>query len=352
MSELFEIKTGLSIEDQFHLLTNTGAPADVHTDAAPVGSIYTNQTSGEIYTKNAIGAGTDKWILVATEDLLASTISWREPAMVIDTTSDPVPTGVAGNPVTIDGVSITDGNRVLFSGITAGDGPNVYTYDQASGLFVEDTNPETSGDTLYIESGTNGGKRYTFNGTSWVETDASSLTELQFIRTFIGKDGQGTETPTYSSAQTVTQSGDLEQAIGELDAEIGPAIVDNSLINDADSVNENIQSIADFVEDNNFEVAASSITAPLVVDTVTATYAKWVVVATASGAPANKTALEVTALHNGTVVDFTQYGFLQVGATINGLTVTPLSVSATDMSLQIQSTDTVDVTVRRITVVQ
>ena len=71
---------------------------------------------------------------------------------------------------------------------------------------------------MFIEAGTDAGKSFTFNGTAWVQTDQASIDELGFIHDFIGKTGFGAETPTYSSTTVVTQSTDLESAIGELDA--------------------------------------------------------------------------------------------------------------------------------------
>lgn len=49
-------------------------------------------------------------------------------------------------------------------------------------------------------------------------------TEAGYLRTFMGKTGAGSESPTYSSTNYVTQGVNLEVAIGELDADLGTAI--------------------------------------------------------------------------------------------------------------------------------
>ena len=157
---------------------------------------------------------------MAGADEVSSSISWREPAKVIDSSATSLPTGTAGNSVTVDGQSIGDGERVLFAALTAATGPNVYIYDLASGTFSEDANNETAGDTVYVEAGTGAGKVYNYNGTDWVLTNQTNLDELGFLRAFVGKSGTGSELPDYSSENYITDGDSIETAVGKLDAQI------------------------------------------------------------------------------------------------------------------------------------
>jgi hypothetical protein len=249
MSEsFFRIERGLELDEIVQYLQGAGAPgAAGDTSLAEVGSVYTDNATGAMYTKISAGVGTDKWQKLASEtyvnNALGATVSWREPAFVRDNVATVLPTGVAASPIVVDGVSISNGGRVLFSALTGGDGKNVYVYDQATGLFVEDINQESSGDAAFVQSGTSAGKTYIYNGSTWVQSDQSSLDELGFIRTFIGKGAAGSETPTYSSTNFVTNATSLEDAIGALDAEVGANVSLGNYIVPANKVNANIQAL-------------------------------------------------------------------------------------------------------------
>lgn len=352
---LFELTKGLSLDDNVHILEGAGVPGlTADTNAAPVGSMYLDHDSGDMFTKHTAGSGSDKWQKMASEDFvnaaLGTTISWREPVEVVDDASTTLPTGTAGNPITIDGISIIDGERVLFSAIVGGDGPNVYIYDQTTGTFSEDTNLETSGDTVYVSQGSDAGKRFTYNGTAWVQTDGTTVDELQYIRDFIGKNAAGAENPNYSSINVVTQGGSLEQAIGELDAEIGGAVTSNSIITNTNSVNQNIQEIANFVEDNSKETTALNVTTITTVDATLADMSKWIVRVEEVATPGNVKALEVFATHDGTNVDSTQYGVLKLGSPINGLTVDVTLTGGNTLNLTVASTAAVNVKAKRVAV--
>jgi hypothetical protein len=185
--DFFRIERGLELDEKVQYLQGTGAPgASGDTAAAEIGSVYTDNATGDLYTKIASGTGLNKWQKMASEqyvnNAVGATVSWREPALVRDNVATTLPTGTPTSPVIVDGVSITDGQRVLFSAIVGGSGKNVYVYNQATGTFTEDANQETSGDAVYVQSGTAAGKTYVFNGTAWVLTDQSSLDEEGFIR--------------------------------------------------------------------------------------------------------------------------------------------------------------------------
>lgn len=265
---MFRIERGLELDSLVQYLQGNGNPgAAGDTAAAPVGSVYTDNASGAIWTKITAGTGVDKWQRLASEtyvnNAVGATVSWREPVVVHDGLSTTLPVGTATAAIIVDGVSITNGQRVLFSAITGGDGKNIYVYDQPSGTFVEDINPETSGDATYVQAGTSGGKTYVFNGTDWVLTDQASLTELGYIRAFIGKDTSGNEMPTFTTTHFVSNSTSLETAIGALDGALGANVADGNFILAASKINANIQAldteIGPNVTDGGWILAANSI---------------------------------------------------------------------------------------------
>lgn len=244
----FRIERGLELDGSVQYLQGLGIPgAAGDTAAAPVGSVYTDNSDGSVWSKIGAGAGTAKWQRLASEqyvnNAVGATVSWREPVAVRDNVATTVPVGTATAPIVVDGVSITDGQRVLFSAISGGNGKNVYVYDQAAGVFVEDVNAETTGDIVYVSGGTSAGRKYVFNGADWVQTDQSSLDELGFIRAFVGKGAGGSELPSYSSNNFVADGDALETAIGDLDAALGANVALGNFVNPALKVNANIQAL-------------------------------------------------------------------------------------------------------------
>ena len=252
-TELFEVESGFIVDDASRIAgTVDPGSAGGLPDEVGVGSIFENTSNGELWMKITAGTGTNKWARMATEqyvnDLITSGTSWREPVEVRDNVATVLPTGTATQPIVVDGISITDGERVLFSNLSGGDGKNVYIYDQASGTFSEDANNETAGDTVYVIQGTDAGKVYQFNDAGdWVLISQSSVDELGYIRAFIGKDAAGSETPVYSSALQITQNNSLEAAIGELDTALGadavPVARTNNPIVGANAANSNIDAL-------------------------------------------------------------------------------------------------------------
>lgn len=215
--DFFEIERGLLLNGATHLV-GAGAPSGSGDSAVVgIGSTYQDSTSGEFYIKKIAGAGAGNWTRLALSSEISMGTSWREPARVIDTVATSVPVGVATNPITVDGVSIVDGERVLFAAVTGGGGPNVYIYNQALGTFSEDTNTETVGDSVYIAEGTRAGQSFFYNGTAWVQTNQTSLDEEGYIRAFAGKSAAGNVLPSYSTQNYVTNGDSLQTAVGKLD---------------------------------------------------------------------------------------------------------------------------------------
>jgi len=241
--QFFRINRGLEIDDTVQILQGAGSPGSGDSGAAQVGSLYLDNLTGDVWSKITVGVGVQHWTKQASEawvnNNISGTISWREPALVIDTTSTTLPTGAASN--VIDGVTLADGDRVLFSNLSGV--PNVYIYDLDTETFTEDANSLSQGDTIYIDAGTNGGTRWTWNGTAWVRFDAASVDELGYIRAYDGKPAAGSVMPVYSSTAIVTQGSSLTSAISQLDAELGAGVSTGNFISAADSLSVNVQAI-------------------------------------------------------------------------------------------------------------
>jgi hypothetical protein len=219
---------GLEFDGGAVVFDISGAPSGTaKEDAAPAGSIAFSDT-GATYRKKTGGAGADKWVEGASKeyvDSVASGQSWREPVLVKDDTvyADLATAETAVNTGTIDGETVVDTTRILFTGIT-GSAENVFIVTGTPGAgatLVEDTNTETTGDALYVQEGTDAGKQFSYNGAAWVQSGSGSLTELGFIQAFIGKDADGNELPTYSNTNYVSNGDSLELAIGTLDGQVG-----------------------------------------------------------------------------------------------------------------------------------
>lgn len=352
MANLFGVLHGIEIDESTQFLTGAGVPNSADTDAAPIGSLYLNSQSDanllNVWYKHTAGTGTNKWSLLASKDYVDANSnavsSWREPAVVIDNSSTTLPTSTPASTIDVDGVTISDGQRVLFSALTGGNGKNIYIYDQASGAFVEDSNNESTGDAVYIQDGTFAGYTYIFDGSNWQLLDKNAIDEINFINTFIGKDAFGSESPTYSSTTQVTQNGSLEAVIGELDAEIGNDPASNTIITDTDTVNQNIESIANYVEGQSLATSNTNITTQTTVDSVVALAAKWLVRVIVNGDSTRVRAYEVFATHDETTnVDQTEYAVLALGTAPSGLNITVTVSGGDTLNLTLTSTDAVDV---------
>lgn len=216
----FEVERGF-LHNNAAMIAGAGAPPGTGDSASVgIGSIWQDTTSGDFYVKRSAGSGAEKWVRLALESEIGSG-GWREPVTVVDSTSTTIPTGTPGNPITIDGVQIDDGERVLFTAITDTTKQNVWIYNQSTGQFVEDSNQESAGDIVYVISGTNAGKTFAYsNAGTWVLSNSSDLAEQGYIRAFIGKNAAGNELPTYSTTNYVSNGDNLETAVGKLDTQL------------------------------------------------------------------------------------------------------------------------------------
>ncbi len=256
-------------------LSGAGVPGSTTaTNNALVGSSYLDSTNGQIYVKRTSGSGTDKWKKIVSQDALDAAQlgqSWLEPALVRDNTlrADVAAAQTAANVAnTVDGVTIVSGSRILLDNFTSGS-ERVYIVSGSTGAwtFTAEGNTETKGDAVFVQDGTDAGKQFAYNGTTWVQQGGAASTEVGYIQTFVGKTADGSETPTYSSENVVSTGDSLETATGKLDAEIGGAVSTAQSrtagpISDQ-AVNLNIEAVDDAIGPNvtstNVAVAASSV---------------------------------------------------------------------------------------------
>ena len=229
---LFKVGAGVRIGGA-SMLAGTGAPGGdtAYEDDALIGSFYMDETAGALYLKKTTGTGTDKWLRVQNQTDLDDALlgqSWREPAQVHDTTAhaDLAAAVTAANVAdTLDGQTIVADDRVLLTALASGN-KNVYIVSGSTGdwTLTEDANLATKGDALYVQTGTSAGQQWAYNGTAWVQQGGGANTEIGFLQTYTGKTADGSETPTYSQNNVVTDGESLETAIGKLDLEIGDGV--------------------------------------------------------------------------------------------------------------------------------
>jgi len=219
-------------------------------DGAPVGSEYTNNTTGDKYVKRVAGAGTANWETLVRSSELAQLAggAWREPALVLDNTSTTTAAVVAAMNVgdSLDGITVAAGSRVLLTGLTAL--ANVYIVGGSTGAWslVEDANTATAGDVIRVVQGTYAGQAWQFRALGiWQFVDAQTNAEDQFVRAFIGKAAAGSALPAYTSNNVVANNDALEVAIGKLDSKAG---TDSSRISSVESINTTQQSEIDSIE--------------------------------------------------------------------------------------------------------
>ena len=234
--DLFQLYGGIGIStpdltSSVNILQGIGSPAGSNADAAPSGSIWLDSTSEQTDSLNfwwkwKTGAGLDKWTQAANTSYVQATaagLTWRAPVVDLNTTITatanlPTPILPATQPV-VDGVTVPDGGRVLFAGLTDGAGPNVYVWSQGS--WVDDSKHQANGDALFVQGGAAAEQEWVFDGTSWFQFGGSSNQEISNIRLFVGKDAAGATYPNYVSNDIVSDGLDLRLAVSQLDDAIG-----------------------------------------------------------------------------------------------------------------------------------
>lgn len=382
---LFDIEKGLQIDSSSAYLTGSGVPGSTaDTDAAIVGSFYTDTATGGLFGKNTAGAGTDKWKKIATEEFAGqqSGIDWKDSARLATDAALPAFTAAgagvgktltadANGILTVDGVAMVLGDDILVKDEAGPPGSadhglyDMTTEGTAGVPFVltrrEDSDEDsevTASLQVGIEEGTVNGDTYwslITNDPIVVDTtlldftkisDAATSAELGFIRTFIGKTAAGAETPTYSSTNFVVNTTSLETAIGALDAQLGTTQSDLD------------QAELDILKART-EASATNVTTQTVIDTVLAddvSLVKWSVMVEGNllADAALKRSVEILATHDGhingagadaTDSDYTVYAKLKMGNIVGLTFVVDVSGSgvAQVMRLLVTSTTAVDV---------
>jgi hypothetical protein len=366
-NSLFQILEGLNIDGAVSIIHGSGAPSI----SATVGSVYLDNLNGVIYLYDATGsAGNPGWIQYASQSYVTQQIAqavnvqltWRPPVEVADTTDTTLPTGSASTPIVVDGISISNNQRVLFASLTTN--PNVYIYDETTGTFTQDT-AVVPGDTVYV---INTGQQYTYSetSTSWVLSNLTTLDELNYIREFVGKSAAGSISPVYTSTNFVTGSPDLENAIALLDSEMGPNVKTSSYyIAPSGTINSNIQVLDTQLSSNTTSItnivtggggstvsASTAAAGTLTIDTAPSgtLAAKWLVYV--SDTAGNLAAVEVLALNlGGGNVTFTTYGQLNSATVISGLVVNVSINGSSECVLTVTANDGFSVVAKRETLI-
>ncbi|MBF0401928.1 MAG: hypothetical protein HQL90_14325 [Magnetococcales bacterium] len=352
---MFQVKKGLSLDGAVQVMSGAGAPgAAGDASLAPVGSMYLDATNGQMYVKKNSGVGTDKWLRSQDSSDMAAAmqgISWREPVKVRDVTSyaDLAAAETAVNTGTVDGTAVVANDRILFDGIT-GEGQNVFIVTGTPGsgaTLVEDANTLTKGDTLYVNSGTDAGKTFNYNGTIWVQQGGASSTEIGFVRNYIGKIADGNEMPEYFSGNIVQTGDSLTESIAVLDDKIGVVPGTPTFIDGDFNISYNLK-----ILDSQVGMARTYLnvyvpaTTQTVVDSMAATSndycmaLEWTVVVKLISDTTRLWAGKVFAVQNGTAVDFNISSVLGLGTAIPGL---DFSVEISGGNIQLLATATNEV---------
>lgn len=363
-SDFFRILRGLSIDESSQVMTGTGTPSGADQNSAPVGSLFlesdsaTNQLNIWFKFQSTTSTVAD-WAQLASKGYVdtqaVSGITWKNPAVVEAPGTSTLPTGTAGNPIVVNGVSVTNGERVLFSGLTTN--PNVYVYTQSTGLFSvapDLATPAEVGAAVYVAGGTTAGDTYVYNGTAWVLIDQADQTAIAYLRTFVGALASGSAPPNYTSTNIVSQGSNLVAAISALDLDIGAApaaITGSTIISPTNTVNQNIESIAQTVVDNGLQGKATAVVTSTPLDSVKAVAVKYLAHVEQVGSTSNVRAYEIYVAHNGVTTDLTRYATLAFGTAPVGLDFTASLTGGDTINLSVISTTSVNVRWKRLGIV-
>lgn len=362
-SDFFRILRGLSIDESSEIMTGTGTPSGADQNIAPVGSLFlesdtaTNQLNVWFKFQSTTSTVAD-WAQLASKGYVDTTavsgITWKHPTVVAAPGTTSIPTGVSGNPIVINGVSVTNGQRVLFNSLTVN--PNVYVYNETTGVFTvapDLSTPAETGAATYVAGGTSeAGTTQLFNGTAWVLIDQADLTAISYLQTQVGV-GNNSNMPVYSSTNFVTQGASTVAAISQLDTELGAnvtSIAGSSIISPTNTINENIQSIAQNVANNSAEGSAMAVITSTQLDSFPARAIKYLLHVEQVGSTSNVRAYEVFVAHNGVSTDLTRYAVLTFGTAPVGFDVTASLTGGNTINLNVTSTTSVNVRWKRVSV--
>jgi hypothetical protein len=145
---------------------------------------FNNIASGDFITDLSVAPGANKFVDALTVynriEARVSGLSWRPPVDLLDDVETDLANVEGQTSYVVDGVSLQDGDRVLFKSITApseddrvwlvsGVGASIVLTLEEDGQ-AGDGSP-TDGDALFVQRGTdNADRTFAYNGTDWVLT--------------------------------------------------------------------------------------------------------------------------------------------------------------------------------------
>jgi hypothetical protein len=355
----FQVASGISLDGLLNISYGAGAPP---TSADLAGSVYIDSNTSIAY----ISTGSS-WLPLASEAYVSNAVSsataqsaagtyWKSPVVVADTSTTVLPTFTANTSGSVDGVTVTNGDTVLF--LSIGD---IYAYDESTGTFTEESPSGVPGDATYVLEGTNAGKTYVYSEASsgWVLFNQIDVTELGYIQKFVGKPGNGSYVPNYTSTNVVTTGSSLVSGISSLDASIGSETTDTlTYTTSGGAIRSNVASLDVALAGVAAKLAGStssvstSTSGTLTIDTApSGTVAvKWLVYV--SDVAGNLASVEVLALNlGGGNVTYTTYGQLNSATAISGLDVAVTTNGSNECVLTVTANDGFSVVAKRETVI-
>ena len=378
--ELFDLEVGLRISaensqtDFVELFQGTVAPGgDAGVlDDAPIGSLYIrrNGSNSEVLQKYQDNDNTSDWQKISS-DVTLDQLSWRNEkvrAATIDTvTAGTVDvTGFSDNESGLDGndfavgeylIGDIDGTPALFEVTAVNSAIDITVAAATQAIADNDTfiiqkylpdSPGNQEDQAIVHFPVAGSPGIKISDVNWNFADGIGIAS-----------GYAPGSGNISNADTVNSA--IEKLDGNNDAQdlvLGTAqgAVDfgtftGTLFDNNESAKDLFQRIEDLLEEIKV-IETTGITTEVSVDevpTANVSACKWLVEAFEEATPANKRAVEVYALNNGTVADDTQYAKLKVGANFN----VSLSVDVSGGNMRLRaasSTAGITVRVRRLQV--
>lgn len=376
----FGIEKGLDIYGEnngllVRILSGTAAPDGLgDQSSAPIGSLYARSGTGELYQKIANAGNSSDWQLNGSSAAVIG--NWR-PERVIALTGENVGAGVrdmVANPFTDDdgtavGISEFIVGRYVISDaagtpklleITNVSGNNV-TFALSANVLVEDDaflikfylpdspdSQEKQAIAVFSD-----GVMVKVSDVNWNIADGINL-----AAGYAATNGSISNADTVNSAIQKLDGNqqDIQTTLGVAQGSVDMGTFTSSaslLFAASQTIKQLFQRVGDLLAQLR-GVEVSAITTVTTVDSVphaTVKACKWFVIAVEDATPANRKAVEVYAVTNGTLVDDTVSAVLRVGSNFN-LSIT-VDISGADMRLRAASTTAgVTVTARRVEVIK
>ena len=374
--ELFGVELGHNVYAEngdllFSIIGGSGAPDGVSGEQqnVPIGSLYVRSGTGELYQKIANAGAPSDYELNGSSS--ATIGKWRN-ELVDAVTNDVVSAGTidyALNPFADDdgplsASDFTVGHYVIGD---ADGSPALFEITNISGddiTFAAAANPLVEEDTFiskyYLPDPAGQENRALVNYNGSVILKISDI-DWEFATGINISSGYTSGNGSISSADSVESAiekldgnqQDIQSASGLTQGDVDYGAFTGDLLADNQTSKDLFQRLEDLL-DQLKGVQVTGVTTSTAVDAVphaSVKACKWLIEAFEEATPANRKALEVYALTDGTSVDDTVYARLRVGSNFN-LTVS-VAINGANMELQAaSSTAGVTVTARRIEVVK